>query len=255
MCCFLHCLWFASRTFLFLVLLLAPLNLTAAEDASGQLWANVTLCYPKTEKLYFELDFEPKVQFSGHQKWGNLDATPLVEYYPNKWIDLTGEATIGYTQQNNDMRSFEFTPRIGIRLHLFQNIRDMLSLERLPERVSLANLTRIEYRTFSYFGDLEATHEWRLRNRLEFKLPLNHKSLSIKRTLYIMADVEAYIPLGDRVSESFASKTRVRGGLGFRGNYNWRLELLFIRDWARDTLEDKGSVAVNAIDLRLMVFF
>lgn len=109
---------FVSRALLVIVLILVTECLYADEDASGQLWGNVILCYPKGEKLYFELDFEPKIQYTGNEKWWNLDATPLVEYYPNKWIDLTGEITIGYTKQTNDIRSFEFTPRIGIRLHL-----------------------------------------------------------------------------------------------------------------------------------------
>jgi hypothetical protein len=230
--------------------------LYADGDVSHQLWGNVILCYPKGEKLYVELDFEPKIQFSGAEQWRNIDATPLVEYYPNKWIDLTGEVTTGYTKQTNDIRSFELTPRIGIRLHILRNFRAAVSRIQIYKReISLANLLRLEYRRLNYFGDLESTHEWRLRNRLEFKLPINHDNLSIKRTLYIMADGEVYIPLSGRVSESYASKARIRAGLGYRGDYNWRIELLYIRDWAQNTIEEGASVAVNGIDLRVKVFF
>jgi len=42
----------------------------------------------RSEKIYLELDFEPKILVSGEPKWRNLDVTPLIEYYPNPWVDL-----------------------------------------------------------------------------------------------------------------------------------------------------------------------
>jgi len=247
---------FIFRASLLFVVIFAAGHLYAAQDVSSQWWGNVILSYPKSEKLYFELDFEPKLTLSGDVTWRNLDTTPLVEYYLNKWIDLTGEVVIGFTKQSNDTRSFELSPRIGIRIHFLENITDQLRPERLPRRrVTLASLLRIEYRNLAYSGDMESEHEWRLRNRFEFKLPINNINLAIDRTLYIMADYEAYIPLGNEVAESFATKGRLRAGLGYRKNYKWRIELLYIRDWAKDTIEEKGQVSIHAIDLRLKIFF
>mgnify|MGYP000163906745 CR=1 FL=1 len=42
-----------------------------------------------------------------------FDATGLVEYYPNYWVDLTGEVTLGSTSQTDDIRSNELTLRLG----------------------------------------------------------------------------------------------------------------------------------------------
>ena len=49
-----------------------------------------------------------------------------MEYYPNHWFDLTGEATVGFTHQNDDVSTFELTPRIGARLHILSDLREKL---------------------------------------------------------------------------------------------------------------------------------
>ena len=80
------------------VLLLALVALPApADDLETQAWANLTMGWYGSEKVYLELDLEPKVLVSGEPRWRNLDVTPAFEYYPSPWIDLTGEATIGST--------------------------------------------------------------------------------------------------------------------------------------------------------------
>jgi hypothetical protein len=69
----------------------------SAGDLDTQLWGNLTFGWIRGDTLYYELDVEPKVLVSGDPKWRNVDVTPLVEYYPNAWIDLTGEMTVGST--------------------------------------------------------------------------------------------------------------------------------------------------------------
>lgn len=244
-----------SRVLLLFVLLIPPGNLRADENDSGQIWTNLTLSYPKSEKFYTQLAIRPRFEISD-EKRRSIDAHGVAEFYPNKWIDIRGEILIRTRKEAADIRSLQFTPRIGIRFYLFENIRDKLSPERLAlGRFTISNLLRLEYRMFHYFGDLESANEWRLRNRLAFRFPINNDNMSIKGTLYFMTDVEAFIPLSAQVAESFASKARFRIGLGFRANYNWRIEILYIRDWARDTLEETGSVDIHAIDLRVKVYF
>ena len=114
---------------------------------------------------------------------------------------------------------------------------------------------RLESRHFSYSGDTESRHEWRMRNRLESKLALNHPNLSEDGTLYAIADVELYVPLGDEIPERFPSKLRVRVGLGFRADYRARVEALYIRDGNRSSSEEGFVENTNAIDLRLKLFF
>ena len=78
------------------------------QEASAQLWGNVVLDFPKGERFLLELDVQPKVQYAGADSWRNLDVTSVVEYYPNRWLDLVGEASFGRTQQSNDVSSVLF---------------------------------------------------------------------------------------------------------------------------------------------------
>jgi hypothetical protein len=229
----------------------------AQERTSTQLWANLTLGHPRSERLYLELDFEPKIQLSGGEGWRNLDATPLVEFYPADWLDLTAEATVGFTHQLSGLNTFEVTPRIGVRVHLFQTAWGHLPHpERLPaSRLGLGNLLRLESRHFWYSGDQGSSHEWRLRNRAEAKLALNHDSLSQDGTLYLIADAEFYFPLGDELPERFSTKFRGRAGLGYRIDYRMRLEFLYIRDNSRSTHEEDFEKDADIFDFRLKIFF
>ena len=76
----------------------------------------------------FELDIEPKTQTSEGDKWRNLDLTPLVEYYPAKWLDVEGEMIVGRTHQFEGVDTWEITPRLEFRFNPFgtdSNILDM----------------------------------------------------------------------------------------------------------------------------------
>jgi hypothetical protein len=239
----------------FLVVSTAAAQQEEPASPSNQLWANVIIGHPKNAHLYYELDLEPKTQVSGGESWYNLDATPLVEFYPHALVDFTGEATVGFTHQNESENSFELTPRLGLRLHLFKNFWDKIHPERVPlSRLSLANLSRIEYRNFWYSSERPSSHEPRFRNRTEFKLAINNSKLSADRTLYLFADLEFFVPIGNDVPERFATKRRLRGGFGYRLSRKWRFEVLFIRDYARETLDQEGDVELNVLDLRLKLF-
>ena len=229
----------------------------AQERASTQLWADLTLGHPRSERLYLELNFEPKIQLSGGEKWRNFDVTPLAEFYPADWLDLTAEATVGFTHQLSGLNTFEVTPRIGVRVHLFQTAWDHLPHpERLPaSRLGLGNLLRLEARNFWYSGDLGSRHEWRLRNRAEAKLALNHDSLSQDGTLYLIADAEFYLPLGDDLPGRFSTKFRARAGVGYRIDYRMRLEFLYVRYGSRSTHEEDFEKDADIFDFRLKIFF
>ena len=109
----------------------------------------------------------------------------MVEYYPSKLIDLTGELTTGFTKQMREEESIEATVRLGVRLHLIsQLLKSHLFEEIRPERFSgrkysIANLARIEQRNFWYSGERPSSHDIRFRNRLEFKFAINKHDLTV----------------------------------------------------------------------------
>ena len=254
--------------FIFVLLALFAINFPcllsaqeANEDTSKQIWANLILSFPKSEKLYLEYDIEAVRQVSGGEPWRYIYGTGLVEYYPNGFIDLTGELTTGFTRQSEQENSFEATVRLGIRLHLINQIFNSSFVKKYrPERMSgrkfsIANLARIEQRNFWYTGSRPSSHDVRFRNRLEFKLAINKSTLAADGVWYLMADAEWFVPLGNNEApERFATKLRNRAGLGYRRSYEWRFEVLAMRDKARETLEGDVKVDALMLDLRIKWF-
>jgi hypothetical protein len=105
-------------------------------------------------------------------------------------------------------------------------------------KFGIENLARIEQRNFSYSGQRPSSHDFRFRDRVEFKFALNGPSLATDGVWYLMADAEWFVPMSsDEAPERFAKKFRARAGVGYRRNYKSRFELVAMKDEARDTLE------------------
>jgi hypothetical protein len=243
-----------------LALLLAPG--VADAQANLQLWGNLTLDWVKSERLTYELDFEPKVLLAapeGEPGWHNLDVTPNVEYAARNWLDLVGELGAGYTKQTDDVNTFEVTPRMGVRFHLFSRGVPMrgVRLRELPpmRRVVVRDLVRFESRNFFYTGSGSGTDSSvRFRNRLELLAPINREKITDDGARYLLADWEWFIPL-DEPDERFASRQRIRAGLGYRHSFAWRFEALYIWTRSRNTLEDDFHTSDNIIDIRVKRLF
>jgi hypothetical protein len=246
----------ASRMAALVSTLIALGEWPALAQTNGQLWGNITLDRPRSDKLTFELDVEPKVLVaapSTQPGWWNVDVTPNVEYTLKPWLDLIGELGTGYTRQTDDVNSTEVTPRIGIRLHLFSRDRPrVLHVRELPPRRRVVIRDRLlgESRNIFYTGagsGMDSTI--RFRNRLELLVALNRAKLTEDDARYLIADWEWFIPLGDP-TERFASRQRIRTGLGYRRSVKWRFEALYIWSRSRDTTNEGFKTSDNIIDLR-----
>jgi len=248
-----------------LLLCMSTRELTAqvvTENTSRQIWGNFITAFPQSEKLYLEADAEIATQASGGgDDWGYVYGTGLAEYYPSDWVDLTGELVAGYTDQNASEDSWEATLRFGLRLHLLRQIMSSSFLggirrERVSgNRFSIANLARFEYRNFWYDGNSPDTSDWRFRDRIEMKFALNRNDLAEDGVLYLIGDLEWFVPLDEpKAPERFATKRRVRLGLGYRQNYRWRFSVLLMGDNARDTLDGDVEADARMIDLRIHYF-
>jgi hypothetical protein len=203
--------------------------------------------------VLLELDIEPRVQVGGGPSWWTLAATPLVEIYPCEWVDMTFESAIGYTLQRPSVGSVEMSQRVGARLYPLQ----LIGVSLPKSRLTVADLVRVERRAFEYFGSEGETtpNEMRFRNRIELRLGFDAAGSTEPQPLYLMADVEAFVPAGPRATERFATKARVRFGFGYRASRATAFELLFVRDWTRSALSDAFEKDTQAIDLRVKAFF
>ena len=104
-------------------------------QSSTQLWSEIRFDWIKSREFSYGVDIEPKVLVSapsGDPGWASLDVTPSLEYSHGEWFDMVGEMLVGRTLQTDDLDSTEFTPRIGLRLHLLSNLRHEIVKERRP---------------------------------------------------------------------------------------------------------------------------
>lgn len=238
------------------LLLSAP---AASAQTTTQLWGNLTFNWITSDRLSYELDFEPKALLNapeGDPDWRNLDVTPNVEYSLKPWLDIVADTTIGRTMQTDDVDSTELTPRFGARFHLFSRAQQFRVVEQAPRRrVVVRDLVRVESRNFFYSGGQTGSDSTvRFRNRLEFLAPLNKERITDDGARYWLADWEWFVPLSD-AEERFASRQRIRAGVGWRRSFNWRYELLYIWTRSRDTIEEGFSTNENIIDIRVKRVF
>ncbi|KPK56545.1 MAG: hypothetical protein AMS21_12660 [Gemmatimonas sp. SG8_38_2] len=239
-----------------LLLLSASQDLRAQDDTSNQIWADVILAKPLSGHFQGSLGLEGRTEFNRESDWGSLRGAPTLQYFVTSWLDLVGEVLFAFTKESADLNSLQVTPRVGFELHLNNEVLQHVGNERVPlTRFDLYNLARLEYRAFWYSDDTASSQEWRFRNRAGGKIAINRKRLSEARTLYATLDFEIFIPVGDKIPETFASKYRVRAGLGYRLDYNWRFEAMYVFDESRNTLEDDFSLDSNVLDLRVKRFF
>jgi len=238
---------------LFALFLASPFRAAATES---QGWANLILGRFPSARLYQELDIETKVLLSSGPRWRNIDATHLIEYYPSSWVDLTGDVTLGTTLQTDDLRSNELTFRAGVRTYFAKHLLSRLGRERRPlGRISFASLYRLEQRNFWYSDDTPSQTSYRSRVRLERKAGLNGPDPTADGAWYMLGDLEGYFDLGAEAAERFAQRARGRLGLGYVFDAKHRVDVLFILDRARDTIDATPTETLRALDVRYRVTF
>jgi hypothetical protein len=233
---------------------------SAASAQDVQLWGNLTFNWPKSHRLSFQVEIEPKVLLVAEDDdpgWATLDVIPNVEFALKSWLDVVGELQTGYTAQTDDLDSFELSPRVGGRLHLFsRDIRRVVDRRELPpkRKIVIRDLMRVEWRNLFYNDDRSTSSTVRFRNRLELQVPLNKDRLTDDGARYLTTDWEWFIPLED-VAERYANKQRIRAGIGYRRSFHWRFEVLYIWNRSRNTVDEGFTSSDHIIDVQFKRVF
>jgi hypothetical protein len=233
--------------------LLIPARAAYAQTDT-QVWAELSFTRIKSRSLTYGFDLEPKVLVSkpdGDPAWATLDVTPSVEYTRGLWLDVVGEMLVGRTRQTDDLDSTEITPRIGLRLHLLSNLNEELAKEKHPKRrLVLRDLLRLEWRNLYYSTDKPDSSSLRLRNRIEMQFPITRERMTDDGATYVLSDAEWFWPV-DQPDERFASKQRLRVGMGYRRDVTWRFEVIYDMDRSRNTIEDGFKTTDYIVDFRV----
>jgi hypothetical protein len=234
------------------VLLLAPS--AGADEPTAQFWGNATLTWIVSRQLTMGVDIEPKALLSKPSDtpgWATLEATPSIEYTRGNWFDVVGELVTARTRQTDDLDTTEITPRLGFRFHILSNVANDLFKEKRPKhRLVIRDYLRFEWRHLYYSTDKPDSSTFRTRNRLELEYPLNRARVSDDGAFYLTGDVEVFRTV-EELDERFASRERVRGGIGHRRSRAWRFEGLYVWDRSRKTATDGFTTADHAINLRV----
>ena len=232
---------------------------TASAQSSGQLWSNITVDWLQSDRLTLTLDVEPKVVVqapAGRPGWTNVDVSPSLAFTLASWVDATAEVVTGYTRSEDGDGVVEATTRVGFQLEILSRLlaaaagHDGADRERPPRRrLVIGSLIRAEFRNrFAVNG--ATISDRRLRERIELAFPINRRRMTADRTLYGTADGELFVPMNDAAGW-FVNQYRIRAGIGYRYDFNWRFEALLIRTQARETAANSFSASAIALDLRI----
>jgi hypothetical protein len=189
-----------------------------------------------------KLDVGGTAQVDGVGNWDKIGVQPSVEVGLARWAELLTQVQVDYVYQALDVNTLELRPSVGLKLIAVPS-----------SRVILRNRTLLEWRDLIYLVGNTNSTSWRLRDRIEGRVALNHRSFDQNRLLYSISDVEGLLNLDTAPDERFLDRFIFTLGLGFRFDYTWRLEVAWQVQDALNTNRpgDPGSV-VNALQVRLM---
>ncbi|HEV8512368.1 MAG TPA: hypothetical protein VGQ59_03795 [Cyclobacteriaceae bacterium] len=96
-----------------------------------------------------------------------------------------------------------------------------------------------------------ATWEQQIRPRVrgEIIIPVNQDSYYKNDLWYVMIDAE-YLFVETDVEERFANRFRLRVGAGYRLNYSYRFELLYMYQQSRDGIDESFSSSNDIVRVR-----
>jgi Protein of unknown function (DUF2490) len=233
----------------------------AAAQSTGELWGDFMIDWLQTRRLTWEVEVEPKKSITvpaGASEWASLNVTPSVQYTLTKWVDTLAEVDWGYKPNGDDV--IETKSRVGLYFHILSRLlgdrgaRRGADREKQPlHRLVPSNLLRLEYEDKDPLNGGATTTTWRLRDRQEISYPFNRRKLTADGTVYATGDVELFVLLGDASDPRF-NQYRVRAGVGYRRDFSWRFEALFVQ--TRHRSGDGGfSTSSNAFDARVKRVF
>lgn len=210
----------------------------AAQEVTEQVWMEYMLESPFANSFNLENSLTYSTLL-GEPKWSALDYSPALEWSITQNIDLIGQAVLSYTNQTETYNTFEIRPILGTKIYFTPN-----------QRVQTRLLLRMEQRNFKNLEDGEWTQTFRPRIRAEIIVPINKKTIFEDKMWYAITDAEVLFT-NDDINERFANKFRLRIGAGYRLNYTWRFEFIFMHQDSRTGTDENFTSSDNIFRFRV----
>jgi hypothetical protein len=243
------CLLRFIKIFIFTLLLLFWNKSTFAQNTNvryAQTWADFMLHKTFKNGLIYIGEFGPRTLVNKSSGWYQLELAQSVQYNILWKIDAIGGLLTSYTIQTDTTdlyNSYELRPWLGARINFNPD-----------SKLSVALLTRYEQRYLYYNNLNDIQKSGRARNRLEFTYSINRPNFYHDKLWYLTFDAEWFLPTNTKFEERFANAARLRLGIGYRRNYNWRYAIVFMEQFSRNTIDDEFKSSNFIIDLRVHFF-
>jgi hypothetical protein len=209
-----------------------------------QLWFDYQIDYPFSNAYLFEMTSSYQTVLSKDDKWRCLSVTPTFEYYVLTRLDLQATMPTAYTNQTENHNSFETSPALAAIYHITQN-----------KRVNLKVSVKFEERFFRDLEDDTWTSSSRSRLKAEAWISINGPNLYQDKLWYLISDYEEFFVMDEQLEERYANRRRARLGLGYRLDYNHRMELVYSFQSSRNEIEGEFISNDNILQLRYKMFF
>lgn len=226
---------------LFSILFFNKTPFAHAQSVNQQAWFEYMLNYPFANSFNLENAFTYSTLLS-QPKWRAVEYNGTVEYSISPSFDIVGAGLISYTLQNDNYNTLELRPMLGTKIYFTPN-----------RRIQMRLLLRLEQRNFQNLDTKEWEHVMRPRARAEVVIPLNQDSYFKDNLWYAVMDAEWLFVTTD-VKERFANRFRFRIGAGYRLNYSFRFEVLYMNQQSRNGIDEAFSSSDNVLRIRLKHF-
>ena len=212
----------------------------------SQLWANFMLQKTFKNSIRYFGTIGPRFLLTDKSSWAQYELSQSAHYNVIWNVDGIGGLLLSYTQQTdttNLYNNFEVRPWLGFRIHFNPNSKLMVSL-----------FSKIEFRNLFYNNDESVQRSKRMRTRLEFTYSINQANFYQDKLWYVTLDGEWFLPIDENPDERFANQARIRAGLGYRHNYNWRYVFVIMEQFSKNTITEGFKSSHFIIDLRVHFF-
>lgn len=233
---------FTIKSYLLLALLFIDCFTSQSQVASQQSWNDFVLNYSFANSFNFENTITYNTKLNS-PRWREYAYNPVVRWSIWQYTDITIGATASYVQQTDTYNTFELRPALGGTFLFTPN-----------RRIQTLAFLGFEQRNFQ---DLE-TKSWetsvRTRTRAAMVIPINRKSYFDDKQWYGMVDAEWFWVTDEDVNERYANRLRLRTGIGYRWDYRWRFELIYLQQHSKNNIGEEFYTSDNILWIRIRHF-
>lgn len=217
----------------------------ASWKGSGQSNQQIWVEYAMTHSLSNSWTLNHPLRYStllGELPWKAVTYLPSFSWSATERLDFVGGLTFAHVWQTAKVNTLEIRPMLGTRLALTPNSRIRSSI-----------LLRLEQRNIRNLVTMNWNSSYRMRLKIEGVVPINGRTMSKDKLWYAIMDAEWFVA-DVHLRERFSNLFRVNSALGYRINYNFRVECFYAYQQSKNQLGDVTFNHDNVFRFRLRHF-